>query len=285
MKRSFKGFLLLCLVTAIFSTFFLRGADNIVVQLRLYEGFKKKGKVSAVVVSSYYLKKLAKEHILSDMQIEKEKKSLEKIYNLEDVENISIIDMALKKGGENTQEIVLGGRKLAITLSMFPKSNNRFKVEVREKGKKAALMETEVFIPQEKTAVLGFEDATNRIFFFSFHREKDISGGKESRRVASLQFPRLIKRVVPVYPEKVLAEGVEGDVLVRAVIDESGSVTQLRIEEGVHPLLDEAALNAVKQWKYKPWVVNGVPKSTEVVVKIFFKIKEHSEKTDGVRNL
>jgi len=277
MKRLFKIFLLIFLFTTGFSAALAGNSEKIVVQLRLYEGFQEKGKISAVVVSSYYLKKLEKEQILSDMQIENEKKSLKKIYNLDAVENISIIDMELKKGGENTQEIAPGGRKLVIKLSMFSKDKNRFTVEVWEKEKKAALLETEVIIPQQKTAVLGFEDAAQRIFFFSLHREKDRPAAVESGRVASLSYPRLLKSVLPIYPKKAMAEGIEGDVYIRAMISETGGVTQLNVETKLHPLLDKAALHAVRQWKYKPWMINGVPSPTEVVVKITFKIEDHSE--------
>lgn len=274
MIRLYRLFTLIILFSAVLLNPLFGGEGNIVVQLRLYEGFKQKGKVSAVVVSSYYLKKLAKEHILSDTWIDKEKKSLQKIYNLERVENISIIDMALKKGGENIQDILLGGRELAVKLSMFPREDDRFKVFVHEKGKKAALMETEVIIPQEKTAVLGFEDATKRIFFFSFHREKDTPAGGEDKRIASIMKPRLIKKVVPVYPEKLVEEGIEGVVRIRAEMDESGKVCQLQVEKSLHPLLDKTAVAAVKQWRYKPLMINGVPRPTDVIVEILFKIKD-----------
>lgn len=278
MRRLFKIFLLMILLTTGFSTILLRGSENILVQLRLYEGFQKKEKISAVVVSSYYLKKLEKEQILSDMQIENEKNSLMKIYNLEAVENISIIDMELKKGGENTQEIAPGGRRLVVKLSMFSKENNRFKVDVREKEKKVSLLETEVIIPPRKTAVLGCEDAAKRIFFFSFSRNMEKPAAVESGRVATVSYPRLIKKVMPTYPEKAMAEGVEGDVLIRALINETGDVTQVKVETRLHPLLDKAALHAVRQWKYKPWMINGVPSPTEVSIKITFKLQEHPEK-------
>ena len=274
MIRLYRLFTLIILFSAVLLNPLFGGGESIVVQLRLYEGFKQKGKVSAVVVSSYYLKKLAKEHILSDTWIDKEKKSLQKIYNLERVENISIIDMALKKGGENIQDILLGGRELAVKLSMFSREDDRFKVFVHEKGKKAALMETEVIIPQEKTAVLGFEDATKRIFFFSFHRKKDTPAGGEDKRIASIMKPRLIKKVVPVYPEKLVEEGIEGVVRIRAEMDESGKVCQLQVEKSLHPLLDKTAVAAVKQWRYKPLMINGVPRPTDVIVEILFKIKD-----------
>lgn len=280
MKKSFKPILLIYLLTAACFTPLLRGTDNIVVQLRLYEGYKKKGKVSAVVVSSYYLKKLAKEQLLSDKQIAMEKNSLQKIYNLEEVRDISVIDMTLKKGGENTQEIVLAGRELVVKLAMFPKDTNRFKVRVLEKGKKAALMETEIIIPQEKAAVLGFEDATKRVFFFSFHRQKDSPADKKSPPIAWIKKPYLIKRVVPPYPDQVLAEGIEGDVVIRALINKKGNLTQLRVEESLHPLLDQAALDAVSQWKYNPLMTHEGPREQEVSVKITFKIKEDQQKNE-----
>ena len=105
-----------------------------------------------------------------------------------------------------------------------------------------------------------------------------MSGVKESRRVASLVYPRLIKKVEPVYPEKAIKEGIEGDVLIRALINEAGDVTRLKVETRLAPMLDKAALHALRQWKYKPWLINGVPNPTEVVVKITFKINKQSKK-------
>src|SRR5262245_6698535 len=71
-------------------------------------------------------------------------------------------------------------------------------------------------------------------------------------RAAQLpEMPRKIVDVHPVYPEVARLARVEGTVVLEAVLDTSGTVTQLRVLRSV-PLLDQAALTAVRQWRYTP---------------------------------
>jgi TonB family protein len=76
----------------------------------------------------------------------------------------------------------------------------------------------------------------------------------------------LIKQVSPVYPAASRAAGVQGVVLIEATIDTSGSVVNPRVMSRIDAALTEAALEAVKQWQYKPAFLNGQP--TEVVTTI-----------------
>jgi protein TonB len=67
---------------------------------------------------------------------------------------------------------------------------------------------------------------------------------------------RLLKRVPPIYPEDARRKYVQGTVRLLAVIQEDGSIGELRVAKGVCSL-SKAAMDAVKQWKYQPFVVNG----------------------------
>lgn len=67
---------------------------------------------------------------------------------------------------------------------------------------------------------------------------------------------RLLKRVPPVYPEDARTKYVQGTVRLLAVIQEDGSIGELRVAKGVCSL-SKAAIDAVKQWKYQPFLVNG----------------------------
>jgi TonB family protein len=67
---------------------------------------------------------------------------------------------------------------------------------------------------------------------------------------------RLLKRVPPVYPEDARRNYVQGTVRLLAVIQEDGSIGELRVAKGVCSL-SRAAIDAVKQWRYQPFVVNG----------------------------
>jgi protein TonB len=77
----------------------------------------------------------------------------------------------------------------------------------------------------------------------------------------------LISKIVPEYPPLARQAHVTGSVLLEAEISKDGSVEDLRVISG-HPLLLSAAIEAVKQWRYKPYMVGGerVPVSTQVEI-------------------
>jgi TonB family protein len=80
--------------------------------------------------------------------------------------------------------------------------------------------------------------------------------------------PIKMKDVAPVYPAIAQSARVQGDVVIEATIDEEGKVADTKVVKSV-PLLDQAALDAVKQWEYRPSLLNGVP--TPVVTTITVK--------------
>ena len=73
----------------------------------------------------------------------------------------------------------------------------------------------------------------------------------------------------PRYPEEAKAAGIEGVVLAEVVVNAEGIVAEAKIVRSV-PMLDEAALETVKQWRFRPSVVNGQPVPTRIVVTINF---------------
>jgi len=84
--------------------------------------------------------------------------------------------------------------------------------------------------------------------------------------------PTKIKDVPPVYPPEALAARITGTVMIEAVIDPEGNVTNTKVLSGV-PLLDDAALAAVRQWKYTPTLVNGQPVAVIMTVTSRFSLK------------
>jgi TonB family protein len=81
--------------------------------------------------------------------------------------------------------------------------------------------------------------------------------GQEPVRVGSnVQYTKLLKRVDPVYPELARRARVEQTVMLEVLVDEQGNVANIRVIRG-HPLLDQAAIDAVKQWQYAPTLLNG----------------------------
>jgi protein TonB len=93
-------------------------------------------------------------------------------------------------------------------------------------------------------------------------------------RVALLpEPPRKIADARPVYPEIARTARVEGTVVLEAVLDPTGRVTQLRVVRSI-PLLDQAALDAVRQWRYTPSAYGGKPVSVLMTVTIRFTLNQ-----------
>ena len=83
--------------------------------------------------------------------------------------------------------------------------------------------------------------------------------------------PRLTYSVNPVYPPLAREARAWGTVVIEALIDEHGNVVQARVVSG-HPLLIDAALKAVLQWKYEPTTLNGQSVSVELQVQVHFNL-------------
>ena len=81
----------------------------------------------------------------------------------------------------------------------------------------------------------------------------------------------LIKKIEPEYPDRARQNRIEGTVVLGAVIDKNGDVGQLSVVSGP-ALLVPAALEAVRQWKYKPYLLNGEPLAMQTQVSVLFVI-------------
>jgi protein TonB len=81
----------------------------------------------------------------------------------------------------------------------------------------------------------------------------------------NVQQANLLEQVRPQYPPLARQARIQGVVVLEAVINKEGTVDNLKVITG-HPLLINAALDAVKQWRYKPTMLNGEP--VEVVTTI-----------------
>ncbi len=97
------------------------------------------------------------------------------------------------------------------------------------------------------------------------------SDGAALRIGGQIREPRKIKHVNPVYPDVALQARVQGVVILEATIGRQGRVTAVRVLRGI-PLLDQAAVDAVRQWVYEPTRVNGVAVSVIMTVTVNYKL-------------
>lgn len=83
--------------------------------------------------------------------------------------------------------------------------------------------------------------------------------------------PRLVRRVEPEYPAVAVTAQIEGMVIIEATVDTKGAVTETRVLRS-HPLLDQAAVTAVEQWRYEPLRLNGMAQPFILTVTVSFSL-------------
>jgi periplasmic protein TonB len=81
----------------------------------------------------------------------------------------------------------------------------------------------------------------------------------------------LLGKVTPQYPEIAREARVQGTVVLQATISKTGVIENLRVLSGP-PLLRQAALDAVRSWRYKPYQLNGEPVDVETTVNVIFNL-------------
>lgn len=88
----------------------------------------------------------------------------------------------------------------------------------------------------------------------------------------------LVKKVAPIYPPLARQARIQGTVILRVLINKSGDVYDVQLVSG-HPMLAPAAIEAVKQWQYQPYLLNGEPVEVETNVQVIFKISDKPAST------
>ncbi|HEY3441543.1 MAG TPA: energy transducer TonB [Paludibaculum sp.] len=92
-----------------------------------------------------------------------------------------------------------------------------------------------------------------------------------SRVGGNVQDALVISRKIPEYPALARSMRVEGKVVFQAVIGTAGTIQQLQLVSG-HPLLVQAAMDAVRQWRYRPTMLNGDPIEVDTVISVSFTL-------------
>jgi periplasmic protein TonB len=90
-------------------------------------------------------------------------------------------------------------------------------------------------------------------------------------RISHMMEGNLIYRVQPIYPPLARAARIQGVVVIRAIISRNGTIENLQTMSG-HPMLVGAALDAVRQWRYRPYILNGDPVEVETQVTVNFSL-------------
>ena len=89
----------------------------------------------------------------------------------------------------------------------------------------------------------------------------------------NVQAARLVNKVQPIYPPLARQTRISGTVKLHAIIGKDGTVQQLQMVSG-HPLLVQAALDAVRQWRYQPTLLNGEPVEVDTEIDVIFSLAQ-----------
>jgi protein TonB len=89
----------------------------------------------------------------------------------------------------------------------------------------------------------------------------------------NIQETYLIYKVNPAYPGQAKREGIQGTVRLRIIINEEGFVYEVKGNAENNPVLEQAAIPAVKRWRFSPFLMKGVPVAIETTATVNFTLK------------
>jgi TonB family protein len=128
------------------------------------------------------------------------------------------------------------------------------------------------FIKNGRPVKVSTKQSFNFAFSENTHNEADVKASEKQARIApgvSLGF--LTYKVDPTYPPEARQAGIQGTVILEAVISEKGTITKLHVVSGPKELV-QAAMAAVQQWRYKPYLRMGYPVEVGTEVKVNFSL-------------
>jgi TonB family protein len=269
-------------------------------KMRILEGMREKSAEPAKPVTSSYLKFMNFINFDSEEALSAEKQ-IKKLYNLKDVSLLTEANLVwVKDKSEKAFHMFrLNGQEYLVMVTPGRLSEpNHFRIEVYEQSreKKSNLLDTEFSLPDKSAVVLGFEDTQLKPYFITLKVARwlgeptgaggekiDIPGGVVGGVLSGggkVMPPKLVKQVDPIYPEEARKAGVEGVVIMEATTDLYGRVAGIKVLRSI-PALDQAAMDALKQWVYEPMVIDGKPREVVFTVTIRFTLDEQKKSKVG----
>jgi TonB family protein len=103
----------------------------------------------------------------------------------------------------------------------------------------------------------------------------DSASRRYAQQNVELSGPVPLQKVDPKYPPTLITERVSGEVILYAVIRRDGSVDSIQLVRGIDQQLDANAIQALRQWKFRPGAKQGTPVELEAIVHIPFRLPEY----------
>lgn len=273
MRKIFIFLTVICVVSGLVAGNPKTGND-IFVKMRFYEGIKSNTVLKKDVISSYFLKPLFVGNIEFGSDEKKEGDEIVRIFNLKKIRVLNETKWGWRadEKKKHFEIVVLNSHKFRIEVFMKG-DNGKFELSILNEDENKNLLKTALNLPEERSSVFGFEDSLGKPFFLSLSRAAgELVLRKEAlEKIRMVKDPVLIKRVKPVYPRVAYEARVSGNVVIEAFIGKDGVVERARVLRG-NPILSRAALEAVYNWRYKPYIVDGIPKKVKFYVVVRFSL-------------
>ncbi len=277
------------------------------IKLRVFEGIKEGMMEPPRFVTSSYLRPTLTASMQIDFALEEEKGHIQRVFNLESVNLLTENDLGFAKEKSSVSHFFrLNGNEYKVYIHLLDwKNKGDFLILVNEhvNDKPENVLTTEMILLGGNIAVFGFEDRKGKPYFLSFHItgpkdkvlpppppppparkkiKKEIAEFEKGAVIAEgdVKPPKLLKKVDPIYPEEAAKQGIEGVVLVSVRADKEGNIEKVKILKSPHELLSKAAIEALKQWKYKPMFIKGKPMAIIFTVTMTFKLKDKEKEKE-----
>jgi TonB family protein len=188
-------------------------------------------------------------------------------YRLAELEVRSETDMALALDRETPVATEGKGVDIRLTLLGYDERVATYRVFLQEPGSPPAT--PTVSVPRGERGVVGSRDGKDAPYLFLILEPAGV--GRKKAPGDSALSPTLISKVNPTYPEEARKKKITGIVRVEALIRKDGTIGEVKVLESPDESLSEAAVQAVRQWRYKPPVdAAGVPHDIRYTVTIRF---------------
>ena len=172
------------------------------------------------------------------------------------VQDEVVLNAVISKTGEMESLQMVSGHPMLVPAAL--EAAKQWKYRPYEVNGIPTAVKTTIHVTFSDTAVPGTADSSSpsRVSVTS----KDISG-------------QIIRKVPPIYPPLARQARIQGTVILRVIIDKTGGIANLQLVSG-HPMLAPAAIEAVKQWKYTPYELNGEVVEVDTTVQVNFKLAD-----------
>ena len=178
------------------------------------------------------------------------KQNLSSAYRLDKLETPIWDDVTLTLNVEQDLAPVTKVVTLKATLLSYDETSVVYRVRLLENGKEVAA--PQAVVKRGEWFVTGGRDGEEAPYFFVLLRAATEDDAKEEARWRDMTRPKLVDKAMPVYPEEARKARIEGVVLLDCLIDTEGVVREAKPRVGADPQLAQAAVDAVRKWRYEP---------------------------------